>query len=88
VDAPEPAVEFPPDAATMDVLAQLEHRRWMADKYIAGYSRGPVRDDDRMLHPDLIPWEELGEPDRDKDRDNIRQIPNLVALRGSKICRA
>jgi hypothetical protein len=85
-DDPQPAATFPPDEPTMEVLAQLEHRRWMADKYIAGYMLGPVRDDDRMLHPDLITWDDLTERDRDKDRDNIRQIPNLVALRGRKIC--
>jgi hypothetical protein len=84
--ADAPAASFPPDERTMEVLAQLEHRRWMADKYLAGYTLGPSRDDDRMLHPDLIPWEGLTERDRDKDRDNIRQIPNLVALRGKKIC--
>ena len=32
------AVEFPPDDDTLEKLAQLEHRRWMSDKYIAGYS--------------------------------------------------
>jgi len=86
LEAPEPAVAFPPDAQTMEILAQLEHRRWMADKYLAGYTLGKRRDDDRMLHPDLIGWEDLSEPDREKDRDGLRQIPNLVALRGKKIC--
>jgi hypothetical protein len=78
---------FPLDSDNLEMLAQLEHRRWMADKFLAGYSYGPERDEDRMLHPDLIPWEELTEADKEKDRDNIRQIPELLALLGMKICR-
>jgi len=87
LDAEEPEAVFPPDDLMMELLAQLEHRRWMADKYLAGYSYGEVRDEDRMLHPDLIPWEELTEADKEKDRDNIRQIPPLLKLQDQKICR-
>ena len=79
-------VQFPPDSETEDLLAQLEHRRWMADKYLAGYSYGSKRDEDRMLHPDLIPWEQLSEPDREKDRDTIREIPRLLSLINQKVC--
>ncbi len=71
---------FPPDRKTLDQLAELEHRRWMAEKYIVGYSYGRVRDEERMWHPDLISWEELSEVDREKDRDTIRQIPELLNL--------
>jgi hypothetical protein len=78
---------FPPDDLMMELLAQLEHRRWMADKHLAGYSFGEVRDEDRRLHPDLIPWEQLSASDKEKDRENIRQIPSLLELQGQKICR-
>jgi hypothetical protein len=77
---------FPPDRKTLDQLAELEHRRWMAEKYIVGYSYGSVRDEDHMWHPDLISWEELSELDREKDRDTIRQIPELLNLQGQTIC--
>ena len=86
IDAPEPEVVFPPDDLMMELLAQLEHRRWMADKHLAGYSYGEKRDEDRMLHPDLIPWEQLTEADKEKDRDNIRQIPHLLKLQDQKVC--
>jgi hypothetical protein len=87
MDAKETEAQFPPDDLMMELLAQLEHRRWMADKYLAGYSYGEVRDEDRMLHPDLIPWEELTEADKEKDRANIRQIPHLLKLQDQKVCR-
>ncbi len=87
IDAEEPEAYFPPDELMMELLAQLEHRRWMADKYLAGYSFGEKRDEDRMLHPDLIPWEELTEEDKEKDRANIRQIPQLLKLQDQKVSR-
>ena len=86
MDAAVPEVPFPPDETTLESLAQLEHRRWMADKYLAGYSYGEQRDEDRMLHPDLISWGDLSETDKDKDRDNILQIPRLLRLQQQKVC--
>jgi hypothetical protein len=86
LEAAAPEVAFPPDTQTLELLAQLEHRRWMADKHLAGYSYGELRDEDRMLHPDLIPWEKLSEADREKDRDSIHQIPKLLKLQYQKVC--
>ncbi len=85
--AAAPEIAFPPDAETLENLAILEHQRWMADKHLAGYSYGPVRDEDQMLHPDLVPWEKLSDADREKDRDNIRRIPSLLRLQQMKVCR-
>jgi len=85
--AAEEALPFPPDEEALEQLAQLEHRRWMADKYLAGYSYGEERDEDRMLHPDLVPWEMLTDADKEKDRDNIREIPRLLELIDQKVCR-
>ncbi|MEU4364081.1 RyR domain-containing protein [Promicromonospora sp. NPDC023987] len=67
---PEPVV----DARAVD-----EHERWMADKLAAGWTYGPERDDVRRLHPDLRPWDDLSEPDREKDRAAIRAIPVILA---------
>ncbi len=80
-------VEFPPDARLLEQLSRLEHHRWMADKYLAGYSFGEHRDEDQMLHPDLVPWEALSEADKEKDRDNIRRIPALLKIQRLKVCR-
>ena len=87
MEAAAPEVPFPQDDHDLELLAQLEHRRWMADKHLAGYSYGKERDEDHMLHPDLIPWEDLSEADKEKDRDNIRQIPRLLRLQHQKVCR-
>ena len=72
--------DFTLSKSELDLLAMIEHRRWMADKYLSGYVFGEIRDEGRMTHPDLKPWEELSESDRDKDRQNITQIPKLLAM--------
>ncbi|EED31768.1 TrkA-N domain family protein [gamma proteobacterium NOR5-3] len=84
--AADPDTEFPPSNEMLEKLAQLEHRRWMADKYLSGYSYGDTRDEDRMLHPDLVPWESLSESDKDKDRENILAIPGLLDSVDQKLC--
>ncbi|MBN8430017.1 NAD-binding protein [Microbulbifer salipaludis] len=85
VQAPLPRASFPPNSELMEVLAKVEHQRWCADKRLAGYRYGAVRDDVRFLHPDLKPWGALTESDREKDRALIREIPALLALIGQKV---
>ena len=83
--SPGVAAEFPPNEQVMEVLARVEHQRWTADKLLAGYSLGAIRDDGRFLHPDLKPWQDLSDTDRDKDRAIIRQIPKMVAMLGQVV---
>lgn len=85
-DAADPEVTFPSDDTELETFAQLEHRRWMADKHLAGYSYGEQRNEDRMLHPDLIQWEELSDADKQKDRDTVLQIPHLLRMQHQKVC--
>lgn len=59
--------------ALIDALAATEHRRWCADRLLDGWapSGSMPRDDARKLHPKLIPWAQLDEPERDKDRAQV-----------------
>ena len=41
-----------------------------------------VKDPERKTHPLLVTWEELDEPEREKDRDAIRAIPRMLARVG------
>lgn len=67
------------DPAVLERLARIEHRRWMADRIDRGWRFGVVRDNARLLHPSLVPYDELPEPEREKDR---QQVVGLVALLG------
>lgn len=40
----------------IDLLAEQEHDRWMRLKLGQGWSWGEVRDNERLIHPDLLPW--------------------------------
>lgn len=71
-------IELP--AAAVEKLAAIEHARWIAAKNVDGIRYGPVRDDEKGLHPDMKPYCDLDESAREKDRDQIRQIPALLHL--------
>lgn len=60
----------------MELLAELEHIRWCRYHYLSNWRRGAGKDGKKdpaaRLHPDLIPYGELTEREREKDRENIR----------------
>ncbi len=65
----------------IEVMARLEHDRWVEERKRAGWTPGP-RDPDRRTTPYLVRWEELPEDVRDKDRLFVRQLPSLLASVG------
>lgn len=75
-DGAEPAVWTEEE---IEILAQMEHERWAANRWLEGWRQGP-RDEVRKLNPTLVPWEELDEATRDYDRSAVRQIPALLRL--------
>ena len=64
-----------------EVLAKMEHLRWCAEKWLDGWQLGPVKSQEERTHPNLVPWEELSEADRDKDREPVRRICKLIGCR-------
>lgn len=78
----EPLTELP--AAAIEVAAVKEHERWMNHKRVGGWVYGPTRRNDTRppTHPELVPWEELDEPARDKDRVRIAGLPRLLGSVG------
>lgn len=70
----------------VEKLAKMEHERWMEDKERQDWTRGE-RDEVRKTHPDMVPWEELSEEARNKDRNAVRHLPALVAKVGFDIRR-
>jgi hypothetical protein len=71
----------------IDTLAQVEHRRWSAERLLRGWRLGE-RDNDRRKHPDLVPYEDLTDDGREKDRSQVRHMPDILALAGMAIKRS
>ena len=61
-------------ASDLEHVAQLEHRRWIADRVMEGWTYSKTRDDDRRHHPDLAAFEDIALKEQNKDRDQIAQL--------------
>jgi uncharacterized membrane protein len=82
----DPALTFALDDDEVQLLARLEHERWMAERLAQGYAYGPVREG--RFHPDLVSWEELSDEARAKDVEVVRNIPAMLASEGFQVLRA
>jgi hypothetical protein len=72
----------------IDQMAVLEHERWREEKIRQGWHLGSQRNDGNKLHPDLAGWDEgLSEEAKEKTRQTVRIIPNLLARAGFQIYR-
>jgi len=82
----EPAIyEF--NDEEVEILARMEHERWMTEKIQAGWKYGKPRDDKNKIHPDMVPWDELPETEKEKDYHAVRMISELLAAAGFEIYR-
>ena len=69
------------------LLAELEHRRWNAERSLAGWTYSPVRNDKTRQTPYLVDWSLL-DPDIQKyDWDAVENIPNVLKVANLKIVR-
>lgn len=60
------------DPALLEILAEVEHRRWMSSTVLAGFRHGSVRDEERkLLHEWLIPYADLPDVQKANDRRNV-----------------
>ena len=69
-------------------LAIYEHDRWCEEKIGMGWTYGEVRDDSKLIHDCLVPWDDLTPEIKQYDIDPIKNIPSLVKSIGLKIVRS
>jgi hypothetical protein len=50
-----------------------------------GWKYGPVTDKANKIHSCLVPYNQLGETDKESDRDMFRGIPSILAVAGYKM---
>jgi RyR domain len=82
----EPA-EFDFTDDEVEILARLEHDRWMDERLRSSWVFGVARDLRTRRSPYLVPWEELSEKIRDLDRETVYRLPRHAARAGQQIVR-
>lgn len=66
----------------LEELSIMEHQRWMDLKLGDGWKHASQLDKAKKFHPDLVPWDQLSESAKEKDRAFVRAIPHILAEAG------
>lgn len=69
----------------IEIMAQMEHQRYIGEKLKSGWVFGPERDNELKESPYLVPWEELSETIKNVDREAVRKIPEIIEDIGFEI---
>ena len=69
----------------LELLAEAEHIGWMTERRNAGYRYGPVRSNALRVHNLLVPYDELPDVERQKDRDAVRHYPDVLGQAAYRI---
>lgn len=69
------------------LLAKMEHARWSAERWLAGWKPGPVRDTKKKISDCLVPWDQLPLDKQKRDREQIAAIPEALSRIGRGIYR-
>jgi uncharacterized membrane protein len=85
VPAFDPTLGFAFEDDELQLLARLEHERWMDERTAQGYELGPARYD--HVRPDLVPWERLSDEARAMNIQAVRRIPDMLARVGFQVLR-
>ena len=71
-----------------ELIAKNTHEVWSAGRIRDGWSYGETRDDEKMTHPCLIPYEELSESEKEYDRNTSMETLKLIIRLGYKIVKS
>ena len=75
----------------VEILARMEHARFCAERFLAGWHLDPNPHNPKNLKtrtsPTLVSWDALPETEREKDREQVRCLPAILKRAGKYICR-
>jgi hypothetical protein len=69
----------------LELMAEAEHKGWVEHRKDNGWAFAATRDDARKLHPAMLPYMNLPEHERDKNRNAVSHIPDIAARAGYRI---
>jgi hypothetical protein len=62
----------------VNILAEMEHNRWCADRFIEGWITSDKKDYNKKEHPALIPYKNLPDETVQINYEIIRRIPKIL----------
>lgn len=69
----------------VELLAAHNHDIWAVKRISEGWKYGPARNDDTKTHPDLVPYEQLPESEKEYDRESVRKTLMAIVTLGYRI---
>src|SRR5215470_10904921 len=63
----------------VELLARLEHRRWLIERRLLGWKHGAKRNEAKRINPLLVEWDKLPEQERDESRRKAADLPKTLA---------
>jgi hypothetical protein len=66
-------------------LAKNTHDVWAQLRLAEGWTYGPRRDDQKKVHPCLVPYEQLPESEKEYDRQTAREALRVIIALGYRI---
>ena len=85
IDNKELLFEFTRDE--IELLAEKEHQRWIDERLKKGWTYAMQTNEQLRTHDCIVPWELLPESEREKDRNAIRTLPQILSKVHLKIVR-
>ncbi|MEO0082547.1 MAG: RyR domain-containing protein [candidate division WOR-3 bacterium] len=71
--------------ALTEKLAENAHDNWARQRIAEGWTWGPKRDDAAKKHPDLVPYAELPESEKEYDRKAAMETLRAIIALGYAI---
>jgi len=72
-------------AELSEMLAKNTHEVWAGSRINDGWTYGEKRDDVKLTHPCLVPYDELPETEKEYDRNTSQETLKLIIKLGYKI---
>ena len=71
--------------ALVELLAENNHDHWARQRIEDGWTYGPQRDDVRKTHPDLVPYGDVPEDEKEYDRTSVVETLKVILTLGYQI---
>lgn len=65
-----------------DIIAANDHEVWSQSRIAEGWTYGPELDSSEKENPDLVPYDELDENEKDYNRSSAEQIVKMILYLG------